>query len=127
MNRFQEQQVLKKEVIDYIGKKYINHLYKTAQVNHCLPIKQVTQELINRFNIPYNKINERKATTPSIWDIGKVYYRLISDLSTVDNWLDKLFEVYNSWICDYIDDYQKPIYWQSRSYLKECYLENKIL
>ena len=97
----------KKEIIDKIGLKQLKHLYNYADVNHCLPILQVTEEVIE--------------------SNGKVYQRLIIDISDDSNWFDKLIEVYHSWICDYLDNTELPIYWQPRSYIRECYLEKKIL
>ena len=35
----------KKEIIDKIGLKQLKHLYNYADVNHCLPILQVTEEV----------------------------------------------------------------------------------
>ena len=101
----------KKEIIDKIGLKQLKHLYNYADVNHCLPILQVIGT----------------SQTVSVWDNGKVYQRLIIDISDDSNWFDKLIEVYHSWICDYLDNTELPIYWQPRSYIRECYLEKKIL
>ena len=116
----------KKETIQYFDKDYLIHLYNVAEINHSLPIKQVTDEVISHQSIPYKKGTEHPKI-PTVWDIGKVYSRLIRDISNETNWSDQLIEVYNSWICDDIDNYHKPIYWQSRSYIKECYLQHHIL
>ena len=56
-----------------------------------------------------------------------LYQRLIVDISDENTWINNLFDVYHSFITDYIDDERKPIYWQSRSYIKECYLQGEIL
>lgn len=115
----------KKEIIQIIGEKQLRHLYNVASVNHSLPIEQVTQEVIDDFNIPQN--NLIKIKNPSIWELGNVYQRLIEDVSNQTKWFEKMIEVYNSWICYYIDDYKKPIYCQPRSYIRECYLQNEII
>lgn len=115
----------KKEIIDKIGLKQLKHLYNYADVNHCLPILQVTEEVIENNHLPVKEIGTSQ--TVSVWDNGKVYQRLIIDISDDSNWFDKLIEVYHSWICDYLDNTELPIYWQPRSYIRECYLEKKIL
>ena len=115
----------KKEIIDKIGLKQLKHLYNYADVNHCLPILQVTEEVIESNHLPVKEIGTSQ--TVSVWDNGKVYQRLIIDISDDSNWFDKLIGVYHSWICDYLDNTELPIYWQPRSYIRECYLEKKIL
>lgn len=115
----------KKDIIDKIGLKQLKHLYNYADVNHCLPIQQVTEEVIKNNHLSIEEKNVLQ--TVSVWDNGKVYQRLIIDISDESNWFEKLIEVYHSWICNYIDDISLPIYWQPRSYIKECYLQNKII
>ena len=101
-------------------------LYKFAEVNHCLPIEQVTDEVIN-----LNQINRKEKTKQkrkqSIWDSGHLYQRLILDTMDGNDWFSKMIEIYHSWICKYLDNDKKPIYWQPRSYIRECYLQHKIL
>ena len=116
----------KKEIVNKLGYDKLKHIYDYAPVNHCLPLKQVTAEMIENNNLEIKETcnSERKTT---VWDMGKIYQRLIIDISDNGDWLDKLIEVYNSWICLYIDNENLPIYWQSRTYIKECYVQHKIL
>lgn len=119
----QKNNTTKKEVVQTLGDDGINHIYMFADTYHSLPIAQATDEIIIDFKIPTGNETGKKLY---IWDSGSVYSRLIQDIST-DNWIDSLKEVYNSWICEYIDDPKLPIYYQSRGYIKECYLEKEIL
>ena len=41
--------------------------------------------------------------------------------------IDALIKVYNSFLSDKIDDYNSSMYYESPSYLLECYLENKVI
>lgn len=116
----------KADIVDLLGEKKLKHLYKVAKVNHCLPIEQVTDEIIERNQINKKK-KEKKERKQSIWDSGHIYQRLITDTMNENDWLSKMIEVYHSWICQYIDNDKKPIYWQPRSYIRECYLQQKIL
>lgn len=54
-------------------------------------------------------------------------YTKIVDTMNGNDWLSKMKEIYHSWICKYLDNDKKPIYWQPRSYIRECYLQQKIL
>lgn len=122
----QKTNLLKKEIVNYLKDNGIRHIYEFSDIYHCLPIEQSTDEIIEDYSIPSVETNSKKQLI-SIWDSGDIYARLILDLVDSDNWIDTLKEVYNSDICQYIDDSSLPIYWQPRSYIKECYLKNKIL
>lgn len=39
------------EVVKKIGKEGLQYLYKTAEVNHCLTFEQVSDEVIEKYNI----------------------------------------------------------------------------
>lgn len=58
--------------------------------------------------------------------IAAVYQRLIESLS-YDNLIDKLIEVYNSWITEYIDNYNMAVYYMTPQYLKLCYEGKRII
>ena len=66
---------------------------------------------------------------PTHWDIGKVYKRLIKQVSKKEKIevIDALIRVYNSFLSEKIDDYNSSVYYENPSYLFECYEENKIL
>lgn len=63
---------------------------------------------------------------PDYWNIGAVYQRLIESLDS-KNIIDKLIEVYNSWITEYIDNYNIAVYYMSPQYLQLSYEEGKLL
>ena len=68
-------------------------------------------------------------TVPDYWTIGEVYERLIEDTAQEDTdaaIVDKLMEVYTSWIDNAISNYNSDFYYQSRDYIAECYREGKI-
>ncbi len=69
-----------------------------------------------------------KYEVPDYWTIGEVFERLIEDVCDgEDDVLPTLEAVYGSWICDAICDYNSDLYYQSREYLRECYLAGKVL
>lgn len=65
---------------------------------------------------------------PTHWDIGKVYKRLILGVSKEKNIriIDALIEVYISFICDLIDDYNGSFYYESPQYILHTYLTGKV-
>lgn len=77
----------------------------------------------------FDNVAECKYAIPSYWDIGKVYKRLIKQVSQEENQeiVDALIEVYNSFLSPKIDDYNSSVYYENPSYLLECYRENKML
>lgn len=116
----------KRDVVRFLGEAGIEHIYNFADIFHCQPLEQSTDEIIEMYHIPFKEKSSNNNEL-SVWDSGEVYERLIIDVSNDDNWKKKMVEVYNSWICEYLDDKQLPIYWQPRSYIRECYLQGKIL
>lgn len=62
-----------------------------------------------------------------MWTIGKVYARLIEDLSKEDNVIETLFAVYGSWLNDVLSDYNEVAYFQPREYLAESFRAGNLL
>ena len=63
-------------------------VYK-RQINHCLPIEQVTQEVIEDNQIVcQEKISQSRKQ--SVWDSGHIYQRLIVDTMNGNDWLSKM-------------------------------------
>ena len=117
------------EVVNSLGKKTLERIYEYADVFHCEPIAKVADDFINMSNITtgnYDNVKDCKYEVPDYWTIGEVYERLIEDV-TEGNIIDKLIEVYNSWISDAISNYNSDFFYQSRDYMRECYKEQDII
>lgn len=118
-------------IVKILGKKELSRQLSLAEVNHCLSFEQVSDELIEYFNIHYGKfdsVGECKYTLPSVQSIGKVYQRLIiSIISEEDNIVDVLYDVFCSYISDEISDFNSSVYYSNPDYLKWSYLEGKLL
>lgn len=61
---------------------------------------------------------------PSVTQMGKVYTRLVHSVDTEDNLASAIQNVYNSPICDTIDDYNtgayyEPSYIQTRAFFDD--------
>ena len=99
------------DVVNALGKKRLEKIYDLADIYHI------------------DNVGECQYAIPTHWDIGKVYKRLIKQVSEKEKIevIDALIKVYNSFLSGKIDDYNSSVYYENPSYLFECYEENKIL
>lgn len=70
----------KKCIIEKLGKEKIKKIYELAEVYHSENIEKVSDELIEQCNIKigeYDIISECKCRIPTIWELGRIYQRLI--------------------------------------------------
>ncbi|WP_053955859.1 hypothetical protein [Inediibacterium massiliense] len=118
-------------IVQILGKEELTRQLDIAEVNHCLSFDQVSDEIIEYFNIPegdFDTVGLCKYNVPSVQAIGKVYQRLIiSIISEQDNLLDVLFKVFDSFISDEISDFNSSVYYSNPEYLKYSYLEGRLL
>ena len=92
-------------------------------------IDAVADRYIELLSVPdgdFDNVSKCKYAVPDYWSIGAVYERLIEDVSE-DITAKAIIMIYTSWISDAISNYNTDFYYQSRDYIKECYLENRIL
>lgn len=76
----------------------------------------------------YDNVSACRYTVPDYWTMGEVYERLIEDVcgEDYDHVVDRLVEVYTSWIDAVLCNYNTDVYYQSREYIYECYKEGQI-
>lgn len=120
----------RKKVVEALGKKTIQRIYDYSDVFHCEPIEKVANEFIEQYSITMGKfdnVSTCEYEVPDYWTIGEVYERLIEDVSEEGEIIDKLMEVYTSWLDSYLSNYNIAVYYQSREYIAACYQEGKIL
>lgn len=120
------------DVVNKLGKERLEKIYDLADVYHCDNVDRVSDDFIEEAGIErgnYDNVGQCRYSIPSYWDIGKVYKRLIKQVSESDNIsvIDALLKVYNSFISPKIDDYNSSVYYENPSYIYECYRENQIL
>ena len=120
------------DVVDKLGKERLEKIYDLADVYHCDNLDRVSDDFIGEAKIndgDYDNVGCCRYSIPSHWDIGKVYKRLIKQVSLNENIsiIDALIKVYHSFISAKIDDYNSSVYYENPSYIYECYLENKML
>ena len=120
-------------VVNALGKQKLQHIYDLADVYHSENIDRLSDELIHSANIPtgcYDNVAKTNYTVPTIWDIGKVYKRLIMAVVThrnINNLIEVLIEVYNSWISRKIEDFNSSVYYENPDYLFQSFLNGDVL
>lgn len=119
------------DIVKILGRNEIERQLNLAEVNHCLSFEQVSDGIIEFFNIKdgdFDTIAMCKYNVPSVQSIGKVYQRLIAEtISTEESVTDKLIEVFNSFISDEISDFNSSVYYSNPDYLKHSYLQGELL
>lgn len=119
------------DVVNALGKPSVQKIYELADVYHSDNIETVSDDFIARAALTegsFDNVASAKYAVPSHWDIGKVYKRLIigiakkRGLSTVD----ALFEAYNSFVSEKIDDYNSSFYYDAPGNILNAYIEGKI-
>ena len=126
-----KQKLKRSELVRILGKKTIERIYNYADVFHCEPIEKTADDFITSLNIPKGSFDNEAScryTVPDYWTIGEVYERLIEDVSgeNEEELIDRLMEVYTSWIDEVISNYNTDFYYQSRDYIFECYRGGQI-
>lgn len=126
-----ERKMKRSEVVRILGEKTIRQIYRYADVFHCEPIAKTADDFITNLNIPegaFDNVASCRYEVPDYWTIGEVYERLIEDISGDDeaHIVDRLMEVYTSWISDAISNYNTDFYYQPRDYISECCREGKV-
>ncbi len=126
-----EQKLKRADLVRFLGKETIERIYRYADVFHCEPIAKTADDFITNFCIPtgdFDNVAACRYTVPDYWTIGEVYERLIEDVCGDDeeHIVERLVEVYTSWIDDAISNYNTDFYYQSREYIYVCYQEGEI-
>ena len=117
------------DLIAKLGKD-INRIYSHADVFHCEPIEKVADDFIVRNDIQqgeYDNVGMARYEVPGYWDVGKVFERLIEDVSDEGDKVESMKRVYSSWLADKILNFNSDLYYQPRAYLAECYRAGEII
>ena len=117
------------DIVSLLGEEAIRHIFEYADVFHSEQIAAVADRFIEEYKIKegsFDNVSNCKYNIPDYWSIGAVYQRLIENVSNADLVMT-LIEVYNSWISDYINDYNMAVYYMTPQYLKVCYEQGEIL
>lgn len=118
-------------VANALGKERISKIYDLADVYHSDNIEQVSDDFISAASISigqFDNIATAKYAIPSHWDIGKVYKRLILGIAKnkgIDV-VDALFDAYNSFVSEKIQDYNSSFYYDSPQNILKAFLDGHL-
>ena len=113
-----------------LGEKGVQAIYDYADVLHCDPIEKAADDTIAEFSLQgggFDNASAARYAVPDVWTVGKVYARLIEDVSGEDNVVETLLKVYTSWIDEKLSDYNSSFYYESRDYIAECWRQGEAL
>ena len=119
-------------VVNAIGKDGLQHIFDFADIYHSENIDKLLFELTEKHNIEsgiFDNVAAAIYSIPTHWDIGKVYKRLIIEVSKKEgrSLIDTLSNVYNSWLSRKIEDFNSSVYYESPEYLFQSYLKGESL
>lgn len=119
------------KIVEVLGKDELKRQLSLAEVNHTLSFEQVSDELIDEFQIQignFDTVSECLYSVPSFLAIGKEYQRLIFAVQeTNENIIDTLFNVFTSFISDEISNFNSSVYYSNPDYLKWSYFEGELI
>ena len=116
-------------VVNKIGADNLYHLISCANTLHCMNPLQVEADWISEYELEsgsfdISDVDENLcAQIPSATQIGKVYARLIS--SVTEDYVLGIVEVYNSPICQTIDNYNCSAYYEPSYIITRAYLNGE--
>lgn len=108
----------------------VRRIYAYADVFHCEPIEKVADDFIERNQISqgeFDNVGAARYEVPGYWDVGKVFERLIEDVSDESDRIGGIKQVYSSWLADQILNFNSDLYYQPRTYLAECYRTGEMI
>lgn len=120
----------RQKVAEALGKAGVEAIYKDADILHCEPIEKVADDVVEEFGLAgedFDNVAQARYLVPDVWTIGKVYARLIEDVSEDDDVVNTLLKVYSSWIEEEVSDYNSSFYYQPRDYVAECFRQGAVL
>ena len=113
----------------YFEEDDIKRQLRLAEVNHCLTLEQVSDEIIEEYGIAngdYDTVKECKYNVPTETSIGRVYQMLIVSVSSNVEIEKTIKEVFSSFISDEISNFNSNVYYSNPDYLRCSYLDGRI-
>ena len=117
-------------VVEKLGVDGIDRQLKDAGVNHCLSFEQVSDEIIERYNLEdgdFDTVTNCRYSVPDPVDIGKLYATIIKDKESDGKEAEAVKKEFSSFISDMICDFNSDLYYQNPSYIEESYVAGRLL
>lgn len=101
-----------------------------AEINHCLSFEQVSDEIIEQYQIPtgtFDTVSNCKYKVPGYLDIGKLYSIMILNIARDKDIVPEIVNVFSSFISDEISNFSSDLYYQNPDYLVCSYQAGYLL
>lgn len=119
-----------KYIVNQLGHNVLAEKLSLANVLHASNPQAVCADWIETYSLKpgnYDVTNvdpELCETIPTALQMGKVYTRLITyTLSPEEDYAEAIMRVYNSPICETLDNYNCSAYYEPSPYITRCYYE----
>ncbi|MBP5771092.1 MAG: hypothetical protein J6W75_06990 [Bacteroidaceae bacterium] len=117
-------------VVNKMGKRELTERLSVANVQHAENPEAVVQQWTEDHHLETGTfdvlaVNPDYVTTPpTALQMGKVYARLIEQTQSSDeDYADAILRVYNSPICQILDDYNSSAYYEPSYYIARAYYQ----
>lgn len=117
-------------IVRSLDEKGIKKQLHDAGINHCLSFEQVSDEIIEDYNISqgsFDTITNCKYSIPNFQDIGRLYSIMILHCAKPGEEEKELMNIFTSFISDEISDFKTGVYYQNPDYLECSYKEGYLL
>lgn len=117
-------------IVDCLRDEGIRKQLYAAQVNHCLPFEQVSEEWVETYQIPdgsFDTVSNCKYTVPSYMDIGNLYCILVQMCAKEGEEVQELIKIFSSFISDEISNFNTDLYYQNPDYIRCSYQAGRLL
>ena len=119
------------DIVDYLGITNLEKIYDLADIYHCDNIEDVSDEFIQKCEIPngdFDNVSVCKYSVPTHWDIGKVYKRLILMIARDEKCgiVDALRKAYHSFVSDLIENYNGSFYYDNPQTIFQTYRNGEV-
>lgn len=120
----------RQDIVRHFTKADMERQLRLAEVNHCLSFEQVSDELIEDYNISdgtFDTVVECRYTVPSFTSIGRLYQGVVLSTMKNDDAAQAILDVFSFFISDEISDFNSNVYYTNPDYIRYCYLEGEML
>ena len=120
----------RQDIVQHFTKADMERQLRLAEVNHCLSFEQVSDELLEDYNISdgtFDTVVECRYTVPSFTSIGRLYQGVVLSTMKNDDAAQAILDVFSSFISDEISDFNTDLYYQNPDYIECSYKEGKLL
>ena len=117
-------------VVEKLGIDGIDRQLRDAGVNHCLSFEQVSDEIIEKYDIKdgdFDTVSVCRYSVPDPVDIGKLYATIVKDKEDGTQEAEAVMKVFSSFISDQISNFNSDLYYQNPSYIEESYVAGELL